>query len=220
MQANAFGNGQANVVQDVASRRDQSIYSSVVLSDGGTGITTCFSGTKGQAIPLKGTATAATHQKTYDKNTTNIVQSGQPGSGIGNLGVLALGVTYEQCVVPTSSTTYGANAQDVGEMNSKLALELKIAGNSFDVGPAWMFPSLGGTSGFVASTATNVTESIAQNGNGSRARAYSVPVLIGQSQSIEAEFSITGTLTFSQAGGDPTLVWVMMPAITLKEVVA
>ena len=76
--------------------RDMHIYSAMVAQHGGAGNQTIFGVTRGQGIPrLAGagiTAPTSAHQINYTELTTNIMQSGQFGSSIGEASIRALGV--------------------------------------------------------------------------------------------------------------------------------
>ena len=211
-------------VQGSSDMRDENVYSALVLQSGGAGNQTLFTNPRGQAIPsLRGAAIAATpnqHQSTYTELTTNITQSGQLGSSIGDASFRAIGINIENAYYTPATgvmNAYGAGQQEVSEILAKCFFQIRIGGKLQVHGPALAFPASGGAFGSVNSTGNASTVSALGNGWPGSMRRLKLPILVARTDTVEATFGIAGgsSLLFSTAAtpGQPTLVWVNIHAL-------
>jgi hypothetical protein len=211
--------------------RSEHIYSAGVFAHGASSVLSTFLTAKGQAIPeQKGaavTATTAAHQMQYSDTTTNVVQSGQMGSTIGEASITDIGITFEQAgFTPSGASagaqlTYGAGAQEFSELAFKTSLELKIGNKPQIKGPSFLFPALGGISGAVSNTGTATCVAFLSNGVGGRALDFPLP--LSRTDTIEGVLGVTApnaSLTFSVTTGigQPVLAWVGLKVITAADV--
>ena len=189
--------------------RDENVYSAAVISNTASGNTTVFVNPRGQSIPLLGSGSAQAHQKTYTEATTNISQSGQLGSALGEASLRAIGMTIEQAYISKSgavNTVYGATMADVNEILFKTFFQLRIGGKLQIQGASWMFPALGAPQGSLASTANAFAGGIVNNGFPGSGRRLKVPVLVARTDTVEGTYGVIGGATTTQEGG-PALVW-------------
>lgn len=214
--------------------RSEHIYSAAVLANGAASVSSMFLTGKGGAIPeQKGSATLATtasHQINYSDSTTNVVQSGQMGSTIGEASITEIGLTIEQAGYTASGAsagaqlTYGAGATEFSEIAYKTSLELKIGNKPQIKGPTFMFPGLGGLHGTVSSTGSGAVVAFLSNGLPGQARMLDFPLPLARTDTIEGVFGVTApnaSLTFSVTGatvGQPCLVWCGLKVITAADV--
>ena len=190
--------------------RDENVYSAAAMSTTASGNTTVFVNPRGQAIPVLGSGTPAAHQKTYSELTTNISQSGQLGSALGEASVRAIGITIEQAWITKAgvvNTAYGATMADVNEILNKTFFQLKIGGKLQLQGAAWMFPALGAPQGSISQTANATAAGIINNGFPGSGRRLKVPVLIARTDTVEGTYGVAGGATVTMEGANPALVW-------------
>ncbi len=198
--------------------RDENIYSALVLQHGGAGQQQMFTVPRGQAIPrLAGsgiTAPTSAHQMNYTELTTNILQSGQLGSSIGEASVRAIGVEIENAYVTAASgalNTYGAGQQEISEILGKCFFQFRVAGKLQNQGPLTFYPAPGGAMGAVSTTGNAATVSFLSNGLPGSLRRLKAPILIARTDTVEATVGVAGgdSLTFSVTTGigQPVLVW-------------
>src|SRR5690349_19924937 len=94
-----FRNRSSTAAEDLSDYRAEHIYSAIVAAHGGGSTMSAFTVPRSQPIPeLKGsgvTATTNLHQTVYSELQTNVVQSGQMGSSIGEAAVVGVGVSIE-----------------------------------------------------------------------------------------------------------------------------
>lgn len=188
--------------------RDENVYSAAAVNNTGAGNTTVFTNPRGQSIPSLGTAPTQAHQKTYTELTTNISQSGQLGSAIGEASVRAMGISIEEAQVSAAgvvSTSYGASQADVNEILSKTFFQFRIGGKLQIQGPSLFFPSLGNAMGSVSTTANASSAGYLTNGVPGSGRKLKVPVLVGRTDTIEGTFGVAGGATLTLAA--PSLIW-------------
>lgn len=200
-------------VDGKSDMRDENVYSSVVVTDGGQGNTSAFTVARGQPIPVLGDATAVqAHQRIYTELTTNISQNGQLGAAIGDSAFRAIGITIEQGYYDASGVlnTYGAGLQQVSEILAKTFFQLRIAGKLQIQGPSLFFPASGAAFGSIAtgSGATGAVAAVANNGWPGALRRLKLPILVGRTDTLEATYGVAGgsSLEFGETA-QPTLVW-------------
>jgi hypothetical protein len=199
--------------------RNENIYSALVVAHGGAGRAKLFTVPQGGVIPeLRGAAIAATanaHQTAYTELTTNLEKAGELGSAIGDAAMMAIGLTIEPCAYTAATgaaRAFGGTQFEVADLLAKTVVEMKVGGKRQIVGPTWTFPSLGGMSGSISTTATDATVSIPTNGIVQSGRKFTgAPIMVARDDVFLVEFSVGGaaTLAFSvvAADGQPTLVW-------------
>lgn len=196
--------------------RDENIYSSLVLTNAGTGNTTVFSVPRGQAIPKIGALAVAAHQATYTELTTNISQAGQFGSALGDVSLRGIGINIEQAWVVAATgviNTFGAGQREMCEISSKCFFQLRIGGKLQIQGPVTYFPASGALAGSLASTANAMTVGLLNNGIPGTMRRLKIPVLVARTDTVEGTFGVGGGATLSFTGDQPTLVWVNCHAL-------
>lgn len=215
-------------VQGAVSRRDDLIYSAILLQHGGAGPQYCFTQPSGAAIPaLKGSAaTASTNawQLTYSDATTCIAQAGQLGTIIGDVAVYSIGIHLEQAKMNPATlalSTWGATQYEAVDCASKLSFKLKV-GSSKELtkGPIRAFPSLGGIVGSVGVTttanATTASGGLATNGIPGTGRMIREPLGIAKTDTLIGEIDVapSSSLEFRTTSGEstPTLLFVDMRA--------
>jgi hypothetical protein len=213
----------------VSDLRDENVYSSVILSHGGQGTAKCFTVPQGQAIPnLTSFAAPALppHQAVYSLLTTNLEKAGELGNNLGDAGVRAIGVTFEQAgytssVLDTAAAlarrTFGMGPLEVADVTSKCYLEIKVSNKRQIVGPIWAFPQTGGAVGS-ATMSSNVTAGgtvgtiggFASNGSLPVGRKLRVPIMVARNDVLVAEVSAYAALAFGVTAtpGAPSLVWI------------
>lgn len=200
--------------------RDENIYSAIVLQHGGAGQQQLFTVPRGQAIPrLAGagiTVPTSAHQVNYTELTTNILQSGQLGSSIGEASARAIGISIENCYFTAGApNTYGAGQQEVNEILGKCFFQFRVAGKLQNQGPVSFYPASGGVYGsFAAATtvaATTITPNALSNGLPGTLRRLKAPILIARTDTVEGTLGVAGgdALVFSVTTGigQPALVW-------------
>jgi len=214
-------------VQGTSDMRDENVFSALVLQTGGAGNQTLFTNPRGQAIPsLRGAAIAATpnqHQSTYTELTTNITQSGQLGSSIGDASFRAIGITIENAYYgPTTGlmNAYGAGQQEVAEILAKTFFQIRIGGKLQVQGPVLAFPASGGLYGGISASgiaAPGAVQASVNNGWPGSMRRLKLPILVARTDTVEATYGVAGgsSLVFSTPAtpGQPTLVWVNIHAL-------
>lgn len=205
--------------------RDENIYSALVLQHGGAGQQQLFTVPRGQAIPrLAGagiTVPTSAHQVNFSELTTNIMQSGQLGSSIGEASVRAIGINIENAYAAGSQTgvatagslnTYGAGQQEVQEILGKCFFQFRVAGKLQNQGPVAFYPASGGATGSISTTGNSVTASVMSNGLPGSLRRLKAPILIARTDTVEGTIGVAGgaALAFSVTSGigQPVLVWV------------
>lgn len=209
----------ATAVAGKSDIRNENIYSAVVLAHGGSGRAKLFTVPQGGAIPeLRGgvTATANAHQTFYTELTTNLEKAGELGSAIGDAALMSMGITIEAAAYTAATgaqRAFGAGQFEVSDILSKCVAEMKVGGKRQIIGPVWSFPSLGGMTGSISTTANAATVAIPGNGQyGSGRKFTGAPVMVARDDVFLVEFSIGGSasLAFSvtNADGQPCLVWV------------
>jgi len=204
--------------------RDENIYSAIVLQHGGAGQQQLFTVPRGQAIPrLAGagiTVPTSNHQVNYTELTTNIMQSGQLGSSIGEASVRAIGLNIENAYVAGSQhgaatagdlNTYGAGQQEINEILGKCFFQFRVAGKLQNQGPAAFYPASGGAIGAISSTGNSVVASALSNGLPGSTRRLKAPILIARTDTVEGTVGVAGgdALVFSVTSGigQPVLLW-------------
>lgn len=198
--------------------RDLNVYSSGVVAHGGAGTIQLFTQARGAPIPEMAastiTATANPHQMKYTELTTNITQSGQFGSALGEGSVRALGLDIENAYVTASTgalNTYGAGQQEISEVVAKMFFRLLIGGKNQIETAIRHLPASGGLSGSSYSTANASTVSVLSNGLPGSWRSLKVPILIARTDTVVGDLGVAGgsTLVFSvtSGAGQPALVW-------------
>lgn len=196
-------------VDGKSDMRDENVYSSCVVTNGGQGNTTVFTVARGQTIPKLGSATAAAHQTSYSELTTNISQNGQLGAAIGDSAFRALGITIEAGWYDASGVlnTYGAGQREVAEILAKTFFQLRIAGKLQIQGPALFFPASGAMMGSISTSESAVTAAVVNNGFPGALRRLKLPILVGRTDTIEGTYGVAGGASLSFSGDQPTLVW-------------
>jgi hypothetical protein len=212
--------------------RSEHIYSSSVVAHGASSTSSMFLVAKGQSIPAQvgsGIVPTAKHQLVYSPLTTNVVQSGQMGSTIGEASITEVGLTIEQAGYTVSGASagaqaaYGAGAQEFAEIAFKTSFELKIGNKPQIVGPTFMFPGLGGLHGSISSTGNAAVVAFLSNGLPGQARQLDFPLPLSRTDTIEGVFGVTApntSLAFSVTTGvgQSTLVWCGLRVITAADV--
>lgn len=218
-------------VQNRSDVRDEMVYSALRLGDSAVGSTKTFTIPQGQTIPSLGNAGGlAVHQTTYSALTTNLTKAGEFGSALGDASVRGIGITIEAAVPVTSIGTLagvygvtGGTPQDVLAVLAQCAFALRIGGKKQIEQPVWAFPALGGLKGSmgVASTATAttaITGGFLTNGEPGTGRKLKIPVLIARTDTVEGEFTITGTLDLFGTNTQSLLVWTGLLALVKGDV--
>lgn len=203
--------------------RDENVYSAIVLYHSGAGIQKLFTVPQGQTIPgLTGSTTATNnaHQQTYTEATTNVSKAGELGSGIGDVGCRAIGITFEQAAYTFSTgapRTFGATQFEVADVVAKCFFQLRVANKPQIIGNVFMFPTLGGPMGSIATTGNAATSGVVNNGWPSSIRRLKIPVPIARNDTLEGVWGVAGSasLAFSNTGtsagqGQPSLAWVTL----------
>lgn len=211
-------------VRGKSDMRDDNVYSAICLQHGGQGQQSIFTNPRGQPIPfLRGgsnTVATSAHQVTYTEQTTNISQAGQLGAAIGDASFVGFGATIENAYY-TSSTgalnAYGAGQQEVSEILNKVFFQMKTAGKKQIEGPLFLFPTPGGQTGSIATTANAATVATSNNGQPGNIRRLKLPILVARQDTLEGIVGVAGgdSLTFSVTTtvGQPTLVWITIRAL-------
>ena len=209
-------------VSDKVDRRDENIYSSLVVAYGGAGSCSIFANPIGQTIPsLAGAAITMADpiHKTYTYVTTNLTKAGELGAGIGDAAIRAMGITIEQAGVKQADstvTTYGATQQEMAEILSKCYFIFNVAAKPQIKGPIWAFPGFGGLAGSIASTQNAAAVAIANNGSLIGGRRLKLPIMVDRQDTLTGDFGVggSGSLVFrtASAAGAETLVTVMFQA--------
>ena len=197
--------------------RDENVYSSCVATNGATGNITVFTVPRGQRTPVLGAGAPAAHQVTQNELHTNISQSGQLGSAIGDCSIRALGINVENGWYNTAAgalNTYGAGQQELSELLSKTFFQLRIGGKLQIQGPMLFFPASGGIFGAISTTEATVTVASQSNGYPGSLRRLKTPILVARTDTLEGTYGVTGggTLIFSD-DPQPCLVWFNIHAI-------
>jgi hypothetical protein len=225
-------NRSSTAVPGKSDLRDENIYSSIVVGNGGGGIQLIFTNPQGQSIPqLVGSSVVVSQaqHKNYTDLTTNLVKAGELGASIGDAAIRALGATIETAV-PNSTTgaynSWGATPYDVVEVLNKCFFRLEIAGKKQIQGQLFSFPSLGGPLGALSTTANNSSSGVITNGLPGRGRCLKIPIMIARTDTLNGVFGVAGaaTLSFdspnasSGTSGQETLVWVNLLAAVRGDV--
>jgi hypothetical protein len=207
-------------VQGTSDVRDENVYSSAVATNGATGNITVFTVPRGQRTPVLGSGAPAPHQITQNELHTNISQSGQLGSAIGDCSIRALGINVENAWYAADTglpNTYGAGQQELSELLSKTFFQLRIGGKLQIQGPTLFFPSSGGIFGGISTSQTTVTVASQSNGYPGSLRRLKTPILVARTDTLEGTFGVTGGGTLIFSGGaqnpQPCLVWFNIHAL-------
>lgn len=211
-------------VQGKSDMRDENVFSALCLQSGGAGNQTLFGNPRGQQIPgLRGAAIAVTpnpHQATYTELTTNITQSGQLGSSIGDASFRSIGIVIENAYYTPGTgamNSYGGGQQEIAEILAKTFFQIRIGGKLQVQGPAHAFPASGGLYGSIATTGNAATVAAVGNGWPGSMRRLKLPILVARTDTVEATYGVAGgsSLLFSTPAtpGQPTLVWVNIHAL-------
>lgn len=203
--------------------RDDNIYSSILLQNGGAGQQKLFTIPQGQSIPtLKGAGISATtqpHQATYTETTTNLTKAGELGSGIGDAAIRGIGISLEVAAVELEtgiSRSFGAAQFEVADVTSKCFFTLRIANKPMIGGPIFAFPAAGGVFSSISTTGAAATASVATNGWPGSYKRLKLPIPVARNDTLEGVFGVAGgsSLAFSTTDGEgqPTLLWVMLSA--------
>lgn len=197
-------------VQGTSDVRDENVYSTAVATHGATGNITVFTVPRGQRTPVLGSGAPAAHQITQNELHTNISQSGQLGSAIGDCSIRAIGINVENGWYDAAGVlnTYGAGQRELGELLSKTFFQLRIGGKLQIQGPMAFFPASGGVFGSISTTEATVTVASQSNGYPGSLRRLKTPILVARTDTLEGTYGVTGggTLNFS-ADPQPCLVW-------------
>lgn len=212
----------------VSDLRDENIYSACIVSHGGVGTAKLFTVPQGQSIPNLTSFAAPTlpaHQQVYTLLTTVLEKAGELGNNIGDAGVRAIGLTFEQ--VGYTSTigdtaaafarrTFGMGPLEVADVLSKCYFELKVSNKRQIVGPAWAFPQTGaaastasGSSNVTAGATVGVVAGQANNSSLPVGRKLRVPIMVARNDVLVGEFTAAAALAFgiTATPGTPSLVW-------------
>jgi hypothetical protein len=196
--------------------RDENIYSSVVVGQGGSGTQKLFTVPEGQSIPRlmgAGIAPTAQHLLTMTKLNTNLGKAGEVGSAIGELSIRSIGMGFETGYYDSNGVlnTYGMGQQEVSEIMAKTFLIFRISGTKQIEGPTNFFPAPGAVFGGVASTKNNALNTYLNNGWPGGGRRLKVFLPAARTDQLEVEFGTAGgvTLTFSVTTGvgQSSLIW-------------
>lgn len=198
--------------------RDDHIYSAAVLQHGGQGSVSLFTVPKGQAIPkLHGsgvTESSQAHHNLYTLATTSMAKAGELGSGIGDIAIRSISLTFEQAAVTPATgaaRAFGATQFEIADVQAKCWFDLKIANKSQIKGPTWNFGAAGGVAGSISTTGNAATASIAQNGVPGNVRRLKLPIPCARNDTLEGVLEVAGgaSLAFSDTTGEgqPFLVW-------------
>lgn len=213
--------------------RDENVYSSLVVAHGGSTSNKVFTVPQGQTIPqIKGPAVTPTqaHHLTHSDLTTNITQAGQLGSGIGDCSFRAIGITIEPTPYPAGAGAggaaalgaYGAGPTEMAEILNKTFFEFKVGGKTQSKGAAFMYPSVGGLFGSVATTGNASTVGILQNGWPGTPRKQKLPILAGRTDVLEGIVGLGNGASYSfsttTGGGQETLLWVTLLTLVKGDV--
>jgi hypothetical protein len=215
-------------VRGKSDMRDDNVYSAITLQHGGQGQQSLFANPRGQAIPFLrgGAVTVATsaHQVTYTEQTTNISQAGQLGAAIGDASFVGFGATIENGYYVAASgalNAYGAGQQEVSEILNKVFFQMKTAGKKQIEGPLFLFPTAGGQTGSISTTANASTVATSNNGAPGNIRRLKLPILVARQDTLEGIVGVAGgdSLTFSVTTGvgQPTLVWITIRALIASD---
>jgi hypothetical protein len=196
--------------------RDENIYSSIVVGNGGAGTQKLFTVPEGQAIPRlvgAGIAPTAQHLLNHTKLTTNLGKAGEVGSAIGELSIRSIGIGFEQGYYTPEGVlnTYGFGQQEAAEVMAKTFMIFRISGTKQIEGPTNFFPAPGALFGAVSTTVNNSSVNFLNNGWPGGGRRLKVFLPAARTDQIEVEFGTGGgvTLTFSVTTGvgQSSLVW-------------
>ena len=204
-------------VQGTSDVRDENVYSACVATHGATGNVTVFTVPRGQRTPVLGAGAPAAHQTTQTELMTNISQSGQLGSAIGDCSIRALGLNVENAWYTAAAgalNAYGAGQQELSELLSKTFFQLRIGGKLQIQGPMLFFPASGGIFGSINTTEATVTVASQSNGYPGSLRRLKTPILVARTDTLEGTFGVTGggALAFS-ADPQPCLIWFNIHAL-------
>lgn len=211
-------NRSSTALDGKSDMRDENLYSSLVVTHGGSGQQKIFTVPQGQTIPqMKGSSINATtnaHQLTYSDLTTNLTKAGEFGSGIGDVAVRNVGLTLEQAGYTLSSgaqAAFGAGAQEVPDVIAKTHFKLTIAGKDQIQGPMFTFPAGGGVWGSVSTSGNAATVAFAQNGAGTGSRKLAIPILIARNDTVQGTVSTGNSAAYAfsvtSGAGQPCLLW-------------
>lgn len=201
--------------------RDENVYSSGVVTHGGSGTIQLFTVPRGGVIPiLTGFALSASpnaHQAKYTELTTNITQAGQFGSALGEGSVRGVGLDIENGYANGTTgmlNTYGAGMQEVTEVLAKMFFRLSIGGKKQIESAVRHLPAAGGGYGSVATGTTATIASQLSNGIPGSWRNLKVPILIARTDTVVGDLGVAGgsSLVFQDANspGQPCLIWAVL----------
>jgi len=219
-----FRTRSSTAAEDLSDYRAEHIYSALVFAHGAGSTLSAFTVPRSQAIPeLKGsgiTATTQLYQTIYSELHTNIVQSGQLGSSVGEAAVIAIGISVEQGNYAAGVlNTYGAGQVEMTELLYKTFFQLRIATKPQIIGPTHFFPCLGGAFGTsVANNASFLTNGVPA----SPKQLDFTPLMISRTDPLEgiSGAGAAATLTFSVTTGvgQPVLLWYGLQAFVRADV--
>lgn len=220
-------NRPSTALPGVSDLRDENIYSACVVGHAGVGTASLFTVPKGQSIPILSSfalSAGPSHHQQYSLLTTNLEKAGELGNNIGDAGIRAIGLTFEQGAYTGSADTaaafarrtFGMGPLEVADVLSKCYFELKVSNKRQVIGPAWTFPQTGGAIGS-AGVSTNITAGaavgnvagFASNGSLPVGRKLRVPVMVARNDVLVGEFTAAYALAFglTASPGCPSLVW-------------
>src|SRR5712692_10314346 len=199
-----FRNRSATSAEDLSDYRAEHVYSALIVSHGGGSTLSAFTVPRSQPIPqLKGAAITATtnlHQTVYSELHTNIIQSGQMGSAIGEAAVIGMGISVEQANflngLASTPNVYGATLTEMTEIVYKTFFQIRIATKPQIIGPTHFFPALGGLFGAFASTGNNIAQGMLTNGVPASPKQLDfTPIMIARTDPIEGVYGCGAAAT-------------------------
>ena len=213
--------------------RDENVYGSIRMQNGGTGNAKMFTVPQGQAIlalagsgsadPPTGAGTA--HQKNHTDLTTNLTKAGEIGPTIGDVSIRAISLQIEQAAYALTTgvpRAYGATQFEVADILARVSCEVKLGGKRQIIGPVWAFPSQGGVVGSISATGNAATASVVTNGVPGTLRRLKFPIPMARIDALEVLIQVAGTsaLAFSTTTGDgqPCLLTCNLLASALGDV--
>lgn len=206
--------------------RDENVYSSAVVTHGGSGTVQLFTVPRGGTIPILSASIAVSpnaHQAKYTELTTNITQAGQFGSALGEGSVRGIGLDIENGYTAFATgalNAYGAGQQEVSEILAKMFFRLSIGGKKQIESALRHLPAAGGSYGSMAaaSYAAGGTISTLSNGLPGSWRNLKVPILIARTDTVVGDLGVAGgsSLVFSNTSfvapqaGQASLIWAVL----------
>lgn len=214
----------ATAVAGVSDMRDENIYSSALLQNGGAGPISLFTVPKGQAIPaLRGAASAASTnawQTTHGDHSTSLEKAGELGDGTGDAAFRGIALHLEQARITDAAgggiSAFGATQLEIADLGAKAAFELRVGKKPMFKSPFFALPTVGGAVGSMASTINNAVYDTSTNGRPGSIRRLIRHIMCSRRDTLEGVLTVANSavLAFRSAAADgvPCLLWCLMPS--------